>query len=83
MGYSVNPNPLQWGLAGYTNCTCYCCEDVDGDGQEDDWVVDCAKARLSIDFEVVVGSLMGAKAGEDLRSRGELRVREVTGGIDR
>jgi hypothetical protein len=70
-------------LAGYTNCTCYCCEDVDGDGEEDDWVVDCAKARLSIDFAVVVGSLMEGKTSENLRSTGELRVSETTGSKDR
>jgi hypothetical protein len=64
-------------LAGYTNCTCYCCEDLDGDGQEDDWVVDCAKARLSLDFEVVVGSLMSGASREGLRQAGEVRLREV------
>ncbi len=64
-------------LVGWTNCTCYCCEDVDGDGQEDDWVVDCAKARLSLDFEVIVGSLLSGEAADQMRSAGERRLEET------
>lgn len=44
-------------LAGSTICTCTCCDDVDGDGEEDDWVVGCAKARVEVHFRVLVGSL--------------------------
>jgi hypothetical protein len=44
-------------LAGSTICTCTCCDDVDGDGQEDDWVVGCARARVEVHFRVLVGSL--------------------------
>ena len=44
-------------LAGTNRCDCYCCDDVDGDGAEDDWVVDCAKVRVEIHLRVLVGSL--------------------------
>lgn len=43
-----------YGLAG--TCECRCCEDLDGDGQEDDWVKDCAKAKMTIEFRVLMGS---------------------------
>jgi hypothetical protein len=64
-------------LAGWNTCDCYCCEDVDGDGQEDDWVVDCARARLSLDFEVIVGSLMSQSVREKASLARERRAREV------
>lgn len=44
-------------LPGSTTCGCWCCDDVDGDGQEDDWVVGCARARLEVNFVALVGSL--------------------------
>jgi hypothetical protein len=69
-------------LAGWKGCTCTCCEDVDGDGQDDDFVVDCAKAKLSLDFEVVVGSLLSSKMGDMLNPADEQRLRELTGGPD-
>jgi len=56
--------------------SCSCCEDLDGDGQEDDWVVDCAKARLRIDFRVIVGSLMSGQMSDGLRSADELRFQD-------
>lgn len=43
-------------LAGWTGCECWCCDDVDGDGEEDDYVVACAKARLDLDFKILVGT---------------------------
>ncbi|MFH1221268.1 MAG: carboxypeptidase regulatory-like domain-containing protein [Candidatus Eisenbacteria bacterium] len=64
-------------LAGSKICECYCCRDTDGDGQEDDWVTSCAKARLNINFRVLVGSLyegVGASSAE--------RVLESTGPMD-
>jgi hypothetical protein len=54
-------NPIQGGvtadLAGSKICECYCCADVDGDGQPDDWVTSCARARLNLTFRVLVGSM--------------------------
>ncbi|MFH1144057.1 MAG: carboxypeptidase-like regulatory domain-containing protein [Candidatus Eisenbacteria bacterium] len=44
-------------LAGSNRCDCYCCDDVDGDGAADDWVVACAKARVEVHFRILVGSL--------------------------
>lgn len=44
-------------LSGSNTCRCYCCEDMDGDGQEDDWFVDCARAKLNVNFKVLVGSM--------------------------
>ena len=43
-------------LAGWASCMCYCCEDVDGDGVADDYVVNCARARLELEFKVLVGT---------------------------
>lgn len=64
-------------LSGFKNCTCYCCEDVDGDGQEDDWVVDCARVRLSLNFQVVVGSLLTPSPAAGFREAGAERMREA------
>jgi len=44
-------------LAGSRSCTCSCCDDVDGDGDADDWVVQCARARVEVHLRVLVGSL--------------------------
>jgi len=44
-------------LAGWNGCECSCCEDTDGDGQEDDYVVSCARAHVDIDFRFLVGSI--------------------------
>jgi hypothetical protein len=44
-------------LAGWNTCECWCCEDTDDDGQEDDYVVSCAKAHVDVDFRFLVGSL--------------------------
>jgi hypothetical protein len=44
-------------LPGSTTCSCWCCDDVDGDGQEDDWVTGCARARVEVNFVALVGSL--------------------------
>jgi hypothetical protein len=44
-------------LVGWNGCECWCCADVDQDGQEDDYVVSCAKAQVHMDFRMLVGSL--------------------------
>jgi hypothetical protein len=44
-------------LAGWNACECWCCDDVDGDGQDDDYVVNCARAHVDVDFRFLVGSL--------------------------
>lgn len=56
-----------YGLAGWKTCHCSCCEDLDGDGEEDDWVVDCAKAYLTIEFRVLVGSLYQIEGSSSYR----------------
>ncbi|MGD9141859.1 MAG: hypothetical protein PVJ42_10005, partial [bacterium] len=66
-------------LSGWKGCTCYCCEDVDGDGQEDDWVVDCAKAKLSLEFEVIVGSLMSSRLNDIVQQAEARRLQDMTG----
>ncbi len=43
-------------LVGYRNCGCICCEDTDGDGQDDDYVAECARARINLQFVGLVGS---------------------------
>jgi hypothetical protein len=43
-------------LVGYRNCGCICCEDTDGDGQADDYVAECARARINLQFVGLVGS---------------------------
>ena len=48
-------------LAGSRRCDCYCCEDVDHDGAQDDWVVECARARVDVHLRVLVGSLTDSR----------------------
>jgi hypothetical protein len=43
-------------LPGWKTCHCWCCEDSDGDGQEDDWVAECARAYINLNFVVLMGS---------------------------
>ena len=50
-------------LAGWNGCECSCCEDTDHDGQDDDYVVSCAKARVDVDFRFLVGSLYKVTIG--------------------
>ena len=50
-------------LAGWNGCECWCCDDVDGDGEEDDYVVSCAKAHVDVDFKFLVGSLYKVAPG--------------------
>ena len=50
-------------LAGWNGCECWCCDDVDGDGQEDDYVVSCARAHVDVDFKFLVGSLYKVAPG--------------------
>ena len=42
-------------LAGWRDCACSG-EDTDNDGQNDKWDVDCARARLKLEFRIIVGS---------------------------
>jgi len=50
-------------LAGWNGCECWCCADVDGDGEEDDTVVSCARAHVDVDFKFLVGSLYKVTPG--------------------
>lgn len=43
-------------VAASKTCSCSCCSDLDGDGEEDDWEVDCATARIEIEYRVLVGT---------------------------
>lgn len=38
-------------------CSCWCCADTDGDGQEDDWVTSCSRAELNLTFNSLLGTM--------------------------
>lgn len=42
-------------LAGWNTCDC-AGDDTDGDGKDDQWDVSCAKARVEVDFRLLVGT---------------------------
>ncbi|MFC1569032.1 carboxypeptidase regulatory-like domain-containing protein [bacterium] len=42
-------------LAGWRTCGCNG-QDTDNDGQYDTWDVDCARARMDLEFRIIVGS---------------------------
>ncbi len=60
-------------LAGWKGCECSCCEDLDGDGEEDDWIVDCARAYVSLEFRFLVGSLTNSGMAQQLRRPAQRR----------
>jgi hypothetical protein len=60
-------------LAGWNGCECWCCADVDGDGEEDDYVVSCARAHVDVDFRFLVGSLYKVTPGAARRLTTERR----------
>jgi Carboxypeptidase regulatory-like domain len=44
-------------LAGSYTCGCSCCVDLNGDGEEEEYLVDCVRAKLNLNFKVLIGSM--------------------------
>ena len=47
--------------------------EVGEDGEEDDWIVDCARAYVSLEFRFLVGSLTNSGMAQQLRRPAQRR----------